>query len=87
MVSNKRVRTSLRGRIKGMEGWEGGELEGRIKGVGRWRGGWVCILHPSPTADNTTTYIQLSSKCSRVREQVHYEFITHLLFPPPRGPL
>jgi hypothetical protein len=26
MVDNKRVR-SLRGRIKGVEGWEGGELE------------------------------------------------------------
>ncbi len=35
MVYNKRVR-SLRGRIKGVEGWEGGELEGRIK---RWRRG------------------------------------------------
>ncbi len=30
MVYNKRVR-SLRGRIKGVEGWEGGELEGRIR--------------------------------------------------------
>ncbi len=29
---NKRVR-SLRGRIKGVEGWEFGELEGRIRGV------------------------------------------------------
>jgi hypothetical protein len=32
MVYNKRAR-SLRGRIKGVEGWEGGELEGRIRGV------------------------------------------------------
>ncbi len=36
MVYNKRVR-SLKGRIKGVEGWEGGELGGgeggRIRGV------------------------------------------------------
>ncbi len=30
MFNNKRVR-SLRGRIKGVEGWEGGELEGESK--------------------------------------------------------
>jgi hypothetical protein len=32
MVYNKRMR-SLRGRIKGVEGWEGGNLRGRIRGV------------------------------------------------------
>jgi hypothetical protein len=73
MVSNKRVR-SLGGRIKGVEGWEGGELERenqnqRDGGGGvEWGGGMY--TSPSPTADNTTTYIQLSSYCCRVREQV-----------------
>jgi hypothetical protein len=41
MVSNKRVR-SLRGTIKGVEVWEGGELEGENKrdgGGGVWGGG------------------------------------------------
>jgi hypothetical protein len=39
MVYNKRVR-SLRGRIKGVEGWEGGELEGESKrGGGGGEGG------------------------------------------------
>jgi hypothetical protein len=34
MVYNKRVR-SLRGRIKGVEGWEGGELAAKLKDKGR----------------------------------------------------
>jgi hypothetical protein len=43
MASNKRV-GSLRGRLKGVEGWEGGESEGENKrggggGVG-WGGGY-----------------------------------------------
>ncbi len=37
MVYNTRVR-SLRGSIKGVEGWEGGELEGKKKS-GRGGGG------------------------------------------------
>jgi hypothetical protein len=37
MVYNKKVR-SLRGRIKGVDWWEGGELEGENKMVG-WGGG------------------------------------------------
>jgi hypothetical protein len=38
MVYNKRAR-SLRGRIKGIEGWEGGELEGENKRGGGGGGG------------------------------------------------
>jgi hypothetical protein len=41
MVYNKRVR-SLWGRIKGVEGWEGGELEGENKRVEVGGGGWGC---------------------------------------------
>jgi hypothetical protein len=39
MVYQKRVR-SLRGRLKGMEGWEGGELERENKRGGGGGGGW-----------------------------------------------
>jgi hypothetical protein len=38
MVYYKRVR-SLKGRIKGVEGWDGEELEGENKRGGVWRGG------------------------------------------------
>jgi hypothetical protein len=37
MVCNKKVR-SLKGRIKGVEGWDGGELEGENKRGGVWGG-------------------------------------------------
>jgi hypothetical protein len=38
MVYNKRVR-NLKGRIKGVEGWDGGELEGENKRGGGGGGG------------------------------------------------
>ncbi len=37
MVYNRKV-MSLRGRIKGVEGWEGGELEGEKRRGGGWWG-------------------------------------------------
>ncbi len=39
MVYYKRVR-SLRGRIKGVKGWERGSWRGRIRGVEVGGGGW-----------------------------------------------
>jgi hypothetical protein len=44
MVSNKRV-MSLRGRIKGVEGWKGGELEEENKRGGGGVGlGGGCVM-------------------------------------------
>jgi hypothetical protein len=44
MLYKKRVR-SLRGRIKGVEGWEGGDLEGEYKRSGGGMGKNYLIVH------------------------------------------